>query len=272
MPEASWRIALASAIGTSHIAGDLPCQDSVAHEVVDSVDGAVLIAIVCDGAGSAAYSELGASLAADFFLRSVTSYFTAGGRLEDIDRKRACAWIDETASVLEVTANEASHAVRDYACTLLAAIVGEKAAAFVQIGDGAIVVADAADDGWSWVFWPQHGEFANTTNFIISANAADLMEFDVSAGRVDEIAIFSDGIENLVLHNASRTVHAAFFNAMFPPVRRGQFGLDTALSTSLEKYLSSPLVCEKTDDDKSLILASRRNEKICEEANGEGRP
>jgi len=266
-----WRIALASAIGTSHIAAGLPCQDSAAQELLETPDGPVLVVVVSDGAGSAAYADAGSAFAVGSFIDKVRAYFADGGAIRSLDRATASGWVEEMVRALEETARASSHAVRDYACTFLGAIVGDEVAAFVQIGDGAIVVADG-DDGWSWVFWPQHGEFANTTNFIVSADAADVMEFAVTSGRINEIALFSDGIENLVLHQASRTVHGAFFDAMFPAVRKARPGVDDQLSASLEKYLLSPGICDRTDDDKSLILASRRETTVCEEARGESSP
>jgi hypothetical protein len=46
---------------------------------------------------------------------------------------------------------------------------------------------------------------------------------------------------------------------MFPAVRRSTVaGVDTDLSRALEEYLSGPLINARTDDDKTLILASRR--------------
>jgi hypothetical protein len=73
------------------------------------------------------------------------------------------------------------------------------------------------------------------------------------------VALFSDGLENLVLNKTSRTVHAPFFDSMFPSVRRSQAGgPDAALGRDLEKYLSTPTVTDRTNDDKTLILATRR--------------
>ena len=104
-----------------------------------------------------------------------------------------------------------------------------------------------------------HGEFANTTYFATEDYAADHLAFEKTAGRIDEVALFSDGIEPLVLHYATKSVHAPFFDRMFPAVRGlGPPGRDAALSDALAAYLDSPAICERTDDDKTLILASRR--------------
>lgn len=232
--------------------------------IVATTDGPVLIAVVCDGAGSAAHSDIGSLLAADTFIELVEVYLGQGGKVTDLNRETICQWIDDTAEALSVRAEANEHAVRDYACTLLAAIVAEEVAAFIQIGDGAMVVSHGQEDGWCYLFWPQHGEFANTTNFIVSANATEAVEFSLEPRRINEFAIFSDGIENLVLHHASRSVHDAFFNAMFPPVRNSDVnGWDQKLSDSLAKYLSSPAICERTDDDKTLVLATRLPHPTC---------
>ena len=129
---------------------------------------------------------------------------------------------------------------------------------FAQIGDGAIVVANENGTQWSSVFWPQHGEFANTTNFVVSLGASELLEFFASDEAVNELAVFSDGIENLVLNQASKSAHSPFFNSMFVPVRKLEIsGLNEELSAGLATYLESQAICDRTDDDKSLVLASR---------------
>lgn len=84
------------------------------------------------------------------------------------------------------------------------------------------------------------------------------MEFARPARRIESFSCFSDGIENLVLHYATKTVHDPFFNAMIEPVRASTAtGLDALLSESLVRYLSAERVCDRTDDDKSLVLATR---------------
>lgn len=254
-----WRLAAACAVGTSHEATGLPCQDSLAHAVIEATEETVLVAVVSDGAGSAAHSDVGSWLATKTFIECVEVYFADGGELSALDRSIACSWIAEVRSALEATAKGSGHSARDYACTLLAVLAGVASTVFVQVGDGAIVVSHGEEDGWSYVFWPQHGEYANTTNFVIAPNVEEILDFELAPRRIDEFAVFSDGIEKLVLHDATRTVHDSFFRKMFPPVRKLEAaGLDADLSEGLKRYLSSALICERTDDDKTLVLASRR--------------
>lgn len=253
-----WRLASAVSRGTSHEASNSPCQDHASCRVLQTAEGAVLVAVVCDGAGSAAHAEVGAWLAVETMIELVELHFEEGGRLADVDLACGRAWLARVADTLTRDAAAQRRAIRDYACTLLVAVVGEESAAFLQIGDGAIVISRGEDDDWSYVFWPQHGEFANTTNFVVSRDAPDLLEFAYVPEALHELSLFSDGLENLVLHHATKTVFEPFFRQMIAPVRKViEPGLDARLSSDLAGYLASPRVCERTDDDKSLILASR---------------
>ncbi|MDX2263413.1 MAG: PP2C family serine/threonine-protein phosphatase [Hyphomicrobiales bacterium] len=259
-----WKIAAASALGTSHAKIETPCQDSFSTKLFrDRVGGDVLVAAVSDGAGSAKKAEQGSWLTCATIVEAAEIFLADGGLVGDIRRETAADWIRMAQAAIDIRAENEGATRRDYACTLLVAVVGEDAAAIFQVGDGAVVVPDditVSDDvGWSWVHWPQHGEFANTTYFVTDERVDERMMFELCTRRIDEIALFTDGIERLVLHEASKTVFAPFFNRMLPAVRRlAAPGLDRKLSTDLEQYLNSPMICEKTDDDKTLVLATRR--------------
>jgi hypothetical protein len=258
MPASPWRVAMASSIGQSHVAAAQPCQDAHFHlEAADADGQPVMVLAASDGAGSAALAEVGASLSCETFGRLVEAYVGKGGRVAAIERALAERWIAGIVYRLELHGRQTGANLADYACTLLAAVVADTSAMFLQIGDGAIVIAK--DVGWRHVFWPQHGEFANTTNFVTSERAVPAMAFARLDEAVQEIAVFTDGIENLVLQKAARAAHAPFFDSMFPPVRQSQAtGVDADLSRALDMYLSSPTINDRTDDDKTLILASRR--------------
>jgi hypothetical protein len=254
----SWSVAAASTIGTSHIRTSLPCQDSAGVELVDTANGAVLVCVVSDGAGSAAYAELGSKAAVETSIRVVRGFLESGGTVCSIERELAASWLSEVQRAITKLAEAAGSTAREFACTLLVAIIASDYAAFLQVGDGAMVIGNEADDDWSYIFWPQHGEFANSTNFVTASNSIEIMDFKTLDQKIDSFASFSDGIESLVLHYATKSVHAPFFKAMLALVRQSQrSGLDGALSESLARYLGSERVCERTDDDKTLVLASR---------------
>ena len=258
VPGRGWSHAQACAIGTSHAKSGAPCQDYASAVLRDQGGSELLVVVVCDGAGSAAHSDVASHRVACELTELVFAHLDEGARVADLTREIVMGWVEQVRDDLAQHAREFKRTLRDYACTLLCAIVGEDAAAFFQIGDGAIVVSHGTEDGWSWVFWPQHGEYMNSTNFVVSANMPEVLEFELAPRRVDELAVFTDGIENLVLQFANKSVHAAFFDQMFEPLRRaGTAGCDERLCAGLAQYLSSPTICSKTDDDKTLVMATR---------------
>lgn len=258
MSPARWRIAAASVTGTAHARQGLPCQDAAVSRVLREADGSdVLLTVVSDGAGSAPRAETGSLIACSTLDHAVALYLDAGGRVDAIDVGVARGWLGQLQSAIASRAREECRAPRDYACTLLAAVVGGDTLVTMQIGDGAIVVSEG--EGWRWAHWPQRGEFANTTFFATDECARDRMAFASARARIVECAAFSDGIEPLVIRYASRTVFEPFFDQMFLPVRAlEEEGVSEPLSLALAGYLDSPLLSSRTDDDKTLVMATRR--------------
>jgi hypothetical protein len=256
----AWRYALASVAGTSHARHGTPCQDAAACEVLCAADGSpVLVAVVADGAGSAPRSAEGAQLACALFMDAMRDLLAHGGGPRDLTREYVVAWLARFQGAIATRVELTGGLPRDYACTLLAAVVGDESAAYCQIGDGAIVVAAPGEpDGYCWVFWPQHGEYENETVFATDLDAPGLIAVERADLPVDEVALFSDGLQRLALHFEGRTAHAPFFRPMFAPVRAAEPGRADALSAQLATFLSSPPINARTDDDKTLILATRR--------------
>ncbi len=254
-----WRYALATSVGSGHAEAGLPCQDRAGARLVrDRWGEPVFVAAVADGAGSAARAEAGAERATSTFMeRACATLRTRSARALAPDD--AAAWAADARAAVEALAADAGREASAFACTLLGAVIARRAAALVQIGDGAIVTREAGGADWSFAFWPQNGEFANTTRFLTDDDALSRVQVRVGEGRVDEVALFSDGLQTLALDLEARSVHAPFVEGMLRPLRtaraRGECG---RLSEQLGRFLDSPRVLERTDDDKSLILATRR--------------
>ncbi|MGE3424783.1 MAG: PP2C family serine/threonine-protein phosphatase [Dehalococcoidia bacterium] len=251
-----WRFAAARAIGTSHLRANLPCQDRFLSEVLENGS---LVAALADGAGSAALAERGAEIAVAAVLAHVKQ------SLEERRTDFAVVLREAAASAREAISAEADRegtALRSYASTLLAVVLSPEGGGALQLGDGVIVVSDGGDE-WSWVFWPQRGEYANTTHFLTDEDALDQLEAEVFSAGITDLALMSDGLEPLALHYASKTVHDPFFNGMFPSLVKAEGCAEIyALSAFLEQFLSSERVGSRTDDDVSLILATRRNHEL----------
>jgi hypothetical protein len=80
-------------------------------------------------------------------------------------------------------ATEADLKAQDFACTLLAAVIGQNQSVFFQLGDGAMVQSLAGEkDLYHCICWPQQGEYANSTNFLTDADAKEKFFLEVKAG------------------------------------------------------------------------------------------
>ncbi|HEX4951664.1 MAG TPA: PP2C family serine/threonine-protein phosphatase [Blastocatellia bacterium] len=252
-----WKYGFASVIGTWHARAGVPLQDASRATVIRDARGAeLLLAAVSDGAGSAAQSHIGSRLACEFWLEAVTEHCAAGGTLAELVDGFVPRWLMQCQQRFAQTAQVSGFTLEDYACTFLAAVVGAEEAVYVQLGDGAMI--EAAGDDYNVVCWPQQGEYANSTNFLTDADAANKCFVERRKQRVDEVALFTDGVQSLVLDYRTRTAHAPFFAPLFAWLRPRGTGHSQELSQSLDVYLNSAKINARTDDDKTLILATRR--------------
>src|SRR5436190_15007856 len=186
MTSGSWRYAAASTLGTSHAKLGTPCQDAHTCEIVLSTTGEpILVAVVADGAGSASRSQDGARLTCDFVANEVRAFCDAGGTVGDLTRETVNGWLERLQAEIAALAGAEDLSPRDFACTLVAAVLGEEHAAFLQLGDGAIVVSDG--DDYAWIFWPDQGEYENVTFFVTDPQSLDRLQVDLCERRIEEI-------------------------------------------------------------------------------------
>ena len=252
-PAPKWRVLSASVQGTSHIRAGLPCQDSVYSRA--DLPGGALIAAVADGAGSAPLSDIGSSLAARESVEAarLSMLHTSANVSESYLRATAHASVLIARSALHREARKRGRSVRDFATTLILVISAGDVLAAAQIGDGAAVVSDRSGD-YSLFTTPQRGEYANVTQFLTSANALDSLELKTETIDLSRLAMFTDGIQNLVLDAATGVPHAPFFAPIFSWFESNADRPDSA--SALKALLVSPRVTSRADDDVTLLLAS----------------
>lgn len=255
--EASWRWAGASSTGTSHAKTDLPCQDRASCLRVSTERGPALVAVVSDGAGSASEAGRGAAIVCSQLQRRARAYLRIGRALRDLDQETVADWIDSIRERIGASATARGLLPRDYAATLIAVLIEPDHAVTIHVGDGAAVLRKQHDQEWLVPSWPYHGQFASTTRFVVDDPQAQTVLTHVEA-TIDRFAVFSDGIEYLVLDFQSKTAPGPFFERLVAPLTtQVGFGRDRMLSRHLRNYLNSKVVCDETDDDKTLILGVR---------------
>ncbi len=247
-----WKYAAASVIGTSHqTSPNGECQDAHAFQYFEP--SATFVGVVSDGAGSASSSQIGAQQTCAYVLERIAKAPPASLFEEAL----ATDVLEGTREILHRTAEDAQTKIREFACTLLVAIVAPDRAAFWQIGDGAICFRQAEAESFNYVFWPEKGDYANVTFFVTDANSHEHLEFDLTNGTIVELAMFTDGLERLALDFVAGEAHTAFFNGLFPHMRALPEGSSSEMSSKIADFLRSERVNKRTDDDQTLILASR---------------
>jgi hypothetical protein len=238
----NWKLVFGSVQGTSHAQSGTQCQDYCAG----NVSGATLVAACADGAGSAQLSALGAKASVDRFLEVACCNTKP-------TREQVEIWVSSARERLLEMAAEHGSTPRQLACTFLAALIGEGWAAFAQIGDGVIVYDHS--DGYAYAFWPDNGEYANTTHFLSEDEFRQHLNISIVDNNVNDVAIITDGLQMLALDIANATVYDRFFAPLFDAMRFGPDGCE--LKASLIAFMDSKRVNDRTDDDKTLLLATR---------------
>jgi Protein phosphatase 2C len=228
----SWKVLRASARGVDRA----ECQDY--HRV--GVANGALIALGCDGAGSAKHASKGAQMAADFLFDRLSAF----NKLPEMS-----ALIQEARAELWKEAERLNEPLSAFATTLLGMVIREDEALFFQIGDGAIITWE--EGAGTVVFWPKQYEYANQTAFLTD-ESYDL-QVRIRQGACREAALLTDGLQMVALEYANRRVFENFFipfkECLSSSMESGRINL------LVEAFLNSGPVNSRTRDDKTLIVA-----------------
>jgi serine/threonine protein phosphatase PrpC len=257
MNSETWRIAHASAIGLAHINQNTECQDRFACRAVKTAEGEVLIAVVADGAGSTTDGQIGAEVACRIFAEEISDFLSMNdASVKSLNADFGRRWISYFQQKIGETAEQNKKELRDYASTLVGAVIGENSAVFYQIGDGGIVFsASGAPASYRFAIAPVEAEYVNVTDFVTDETAAARLRFEFVEEKIEDLILFSDGIYAVAVDYQNNKPHEPFLMPMIAPLRNGASG--NSLNEKLENFLASPKINEKTDDDKTIILASR---------------
>ena len=252
----SWQVVGASEVGTSHIAVGRGCEDSCWAQVGATSSGMPILQLfVADGAGSASNGGEGAELAiqavADFVEKKLRqSEFSLSDEL-------ATQCVMEIRDKIYARAESLGLKARDFACTFLGILSCKLGTVVLQIGDGGIVLD--VGQGLEVPFVPMSGEYANMTHFLTDEDAINQMVTKTYPGIVLRVAVFSDGLQRLALNMADNTAHEPFFSNFFKVLSASTLEQEDQLHGALIRFLQSPAVNDRTDDDKTLTLAVLSN-------------
>ena len=252
-----WTWACASQVGTSHIKTGQRLQDAYSCFSLQAGGRSVFVGIVSDGAGSAEFGGEGAALVCRSIGSSARLHFSTFSSFPD--EKSVQYWVDAARDLIYKAAEPRGKTARDFAATLVCVISDGSTSIVAHIGDGCVVAREQGTAIWFAPTWPDHGEYASTTTFVTDQPAAKVRVATVSRG-VDVLALFSDGIERMVLDMAAKEPSGKYFEVVARPVLTSAVlsGKDLPLSIQLQSYLGGEQVNSRTDDDKTLVIAALR--------------
>jgi len=226
-----------------------------------------LIVAVSDGMGSAKYSHHASQLVVRtvvahlnrhlerkrlYFLRRNTIVRRFFPIKYDKILRDACKHARDE---LVARAQRKQHNLRDYACTLVVALVAPDGWHVIHIGDGAAVGFRDATAPVT-LSRPSNGEYANSTSPLTATDWANHLRYSRGNDALHALAVFSDGIQNLCINHQTGDAYPGFF----VPILTWFKGLPAGAKydVACQQFLDSPQIRQKSDDDLTLVVAWRR--------------
>ena len=205
---AKWVIVGASVKGNGHIQSNMPCQD---NHMFESLNNGWGIAIVSDGAGSAAHSELGSKIVVSRGIFHFKNLIEKERWIAKQSLPTDIEWFQKSYAVLKDIRNDVMMVaqknnidVKSLSATCLVVIYSPFGLLTVHIGDGRMGYKSNSGE-WKSMMTPHKGEEANQTIFLVSdfwsipnyeMSGVLVPECRVIRENVKAFALMSDGCEN----------------------------------------------------------------------------
>lgn len=250
-----WSVTSARAIGASHLKAGGICEDFCHGGVhVDATGRSHVFLLVSDGAGTAEQGALGAKLT----IRMLQAYLIR--QLDNpatrLDAATIGAFIGYFQPIIAKAARDFGLMnLGAFACTLIGAVISPEQTLFFQIGDGALIAR--MHGAYGIVFWPDSGTYANQTFFVTETDAWKNLHVAVVPYVPEEVILFTDGLQRLALDYALRLPHLPFIDPLMQVLRFQVPGEGRTLNRDLKRFLSSAKINSRTEDDKTLLIATR---------------
>ena len=239
----------ARAIGPLHVQLGTPCQDAWYARVGEH--GWVAVA-VADGLGSAPHSDVGAELVVHASVVAALSKLGQPefneGELQGIAKDAVAAARAE----LVAYAEDEGWEPRAAACTLMLLVSSRKSTVVAHIGDGAVV--GQRGDELLVLSDPGESEYANEVTPLTSSDWEESLRVSGVHDDLTAAAVFTDGLQRAALRKVPPPMVP--FPGFWTPLFRFAYGAEDLLEaqTDLERLLSSPKICENSEDDKTLVF------------------
>jgi len=238
----------------------LPCQDAAKATIKPRP-----ILIVCDGAGSAAVSDIGSQALVTQMTRLCQSLEPLIAPYLDQKNNQDLhslvrVLVRHAIGILEDCANTHRRSIRDFRSTLNFVIVGAEHILWLKIGDGEIVHEQIMIDSDSLTqtqyqcLGDHHkGEFANQTQFIDDQLKLNDVHWGILPSKTTTgLVLMSDGAsEKLVSHDRKNV--AGQISTWLEQLRQNQF----KVTEFYQRIYAEDFLKRSTGDDRSIALYSR---------------
>lgn len=239
----------ASTRGRSHEVEGQVCQDKV--QVIKFAKN-IGLAVLADGAGSAALSHDGAQRVIQTLANQLKAYPKPPKNWQE-----QSLWIKivtEVYSDLKAFAEQQHQPLKEFASTLLFVYTfvrrGKVHYCSGHIGDGVIVISQ--DEKAKVLSHPWRGEYANTTLFLTNGNIEQNLRLQFGDSDRDVgFLLLSDGTASSLYHNKTKTLAPACDTIFKWPYHFKH----KEIQESLQKGLDT-LFKKQTQDDCSICLLS----------------
>jgi hypothetical protein len=233
--------------GQLHRKNGIPCQDAFSSEIIQPSH---IVIAVADGLGTAPLSDLGARCAVEAAVTTVSSLMA-----EDENDARFLLRSGFAAARRDLFKNAAREIrpIKDLACTLILVLATRDTVSVAHIGDGAVVVKTPGTI--QIVSEPENYEYSNIVVPVSSNGWEEALRLNTSAGPVDCVAVFTDGVQNAALQkiNLSYQPFEAFFNPLFSYAM--QINDCMKAEEEISELLMSSKIGDSSSDDKTLVIS-----------------
>lgn len=199
--EQQWVIVGASVKGNGHIQSNMPCQDNHKFESLGDGWG---IAIVSDGAGSAAHSEVGSKLVAERGIIRFKALIETEGWKAKNELPSDIKWLQKSYATLKDLRNDVLMVAeknqvepKSLSATCLVVIYSPLGLLAVHVGDGRMGYKTMSGE-WKSMMTPHKGEEANQTIFLIS-EFWDIPNYELSGVLVPESIVIREPVQAFAL-------------------------------------------------------------------------